>query len=108
MKAGFVNGNRAVVGNDQAAIVAKPTEGAFDFPTTTVTAQFARQNVSRIASEPTPPAFKSDRRIGSFTGDPSSSCRVTFCAAADATQSLLPSAAELLVKWGFCCIASIR
>ena len=39
MKKSFINDDRAIVANDQTAIVAEPGEGAFYFPTTPVTAQ---------------------------------------------------------------------
>jgi len=53
MKKGFVDGNRAVVAHDQAAIVAEPSEGAFDFPATAVTAQCSAILRARLAAIPT-------------------------------------------------------
>jgi hypothetical protein len=53
MKKGFVDGNRVVVAHDQAAIVAEPSEGAFDFPATAVTAQCSAILRARLATIPT-------------------------------------------------------
>ena len=52
MKKGFVDGDRAVVANDQAAIVAEPSEGAFNLPATTVTAQGSTILRARLAAIP--------------------------------------------------------
>src|SRR5437870_3973426 len=52
MKEGFINGARAIVANDQAAIIAQPREGAFYLPATPVTAERAAILRARLAAIP--------------------------------------------------------
>src|SRR3974390_3001310 len=50
MKERFINGGRAVVTNHQAAKVAEPGEGAFDFPAAAVAAQGSTVLRARLAA----------------------------------------------------------
>jgi hypothetical protein len=52
MKESFVNRSQAVVANDQAAIVAEPSEGAFDLPAAPVAAQCSTILGARLAPIP--------------------------------------------------------
>jgi len=52
MKERFISRDRAVIANDQSPIVAKPREGALDFPTTTVATQGTTVLRPRFAAIP--------------------------------------------------------
>ncbi len=52
MKESFIDGDRAVVANDQPAEVAEPSEGAFHLPTTPVSTQRSAILRARLAAIP--------------------------------------------------------
>jgi len=52
MKESFINGDRTIVANDQSAKVAPPSQGAFDFPAPSVTAQRATVLPTRLSAIP--------------------------------------------------------
>ena len=64
MKESFVDGDRAVVANDQPAIVAEPSEGALDLPPATVAAQRSTVLRTRLAAIPAMRRNQFDSSLG--------------------------------------------